>query len=66
MLRSLILSDVRRVADGLDIALAQGALNTDDIAAMANDTSALRGKLGEVGVALGKMHGDGCAKIKQP
>ena len=51
--QSLILSDVRRVADGLDIALSQGALTRADIAAMADDPSALRGTLGEVGVALG-------------
>ncbi|MFT6674377.1 MAG: phosphate transport system permease protein [Sulfitobacter sp.] len=51
--QSLILSDVRRVADGLDIAVAQGALNKADIAAMADDPSQLRGKLGAVGVALG-------------
>jgi phosphate transport system permease protein len=51
--QSLILSDVRRVADGLDIALSQGSLTRADIAAMADDPSALRGTLGEVGVALG-------------
>ena len=51
--RSLILSDVRRVADGLDIATAQGALDAQDIAAMAGDPTGLRDTLASVGVALG-------------
>ncbi len=51
--QSLILSDVKRVADGLDVAVAQGALKRADIAAMADDPSGLRETLGSVGVALG-------------
>ncbi|AXI42460.1 phosphate ABC transporter permease subunit PstC [Sulfitobacter sp. SK011] len=51
--QSLILSDVRRVADGLDIALTQGALTPAEIGAMADDPSSLRATLGNVGVALG-------------
>ncbi len=51
--QNLILSDVGRVADGLDVAVAQGALNAAEITAMANDPSTLRATLGNVGVALG-------------
>ena len=51
--QSLILSDVRRVADGLDIAVSQGALSPAEIGAMADDPSSLRATLGDVGVALG-------------
>ena len=51
--QSLILSDVRRVADGLDVAVSQGALSPAEIGAMADDPSSLRATLGEVGVALG-------------
>tara|TARA_R110002074_G_scaffold8131_14_gene34080 strand:+ start:2524 stop:4026 length:1503 start_codon:yes stop_codon:yes gene_type:complete len=51
--QSLILSDVRRVADGLDVAVSQGALSPAEIGAMADDPSSLRATLGDVGVALG-------------
>lgn len=51
--QNLILSDVRRVADGLDVAVAQGALSKSEINAMADDPSGLRATLGNVGVALG-------------
>ncbi|MGC1495957.1 MAG: phosphate ABC transporter permease subunit PstC [Sulfitobacter sp.] len=51
--QSLILSDVRRVADGLDVALSQGALTQAEINAMRDDPAKLRTILGDVGVALG-------------
>ena len=51
--QSLILSDVSRVASGLDVATDQGVLTTASIAAMADDPSDLRDTLGSVGVALG-------------
>ncbi|MGJ8617031.1 MAG: phosphate ABC transporter permease subunit PstC [Sulfitobacter sp.] len=51
--QNLILSDVGRVANGLDVAVTQGALTPAEIAAMADDPSALRSTLGTVGVALG-------------
>lgn len=51
--QSLILSDVSRVADGLDTAVAQGALSAAEITDMADDPSGLRDTLGSVGVALG-------------
>ncbi len=52
--RSLAMSDVRRVAEGLDIAVARGAMTEDDGArhsACSRRMSARR--LAEVGVALG-------------
>ena len=50
---SLVMSDVRRVAEGLDTAVAQGALNEAQIEALRDDPSELRTILGDVGVALG-------------
>ena len=50
---SLTLSDVRRVADGLDLAQARGVLSPAELNAMADDPSGLRARLAEVGVALG-------------
>jgi phosphate transport system permease protein len=50
---SLILSDVNRVADGLNIAVAQGVLDAQSIAALREDPSSLRKTLAGVGVALG-------------
>lgn len=49
----LVMSDVRRVADGLNIAVEQGALTTDQAANMRTEFTDLRSRLGEVGVALG-------------
>ncbi len=50
---NLIMSDVQRVADGLDIAVAQGALSEDAAGALAAGSTDIRALLGEVGVALG-------------
>jgi len=50
---SLVLSDVNRVAEGLDTAVAQGVLDAEAIAALRSDPTALRGILAGVGVALG-------------
>lgn len=49
----LVMSDVRRVADGLDTAIEQGAMSRDEALSMSTETSDVRGRLGEVGVALG-------------
>lgn len=51
--RALVMADVRRVANGLDIAVAEGALEDDDVAAMTADTTDVRDVLSDVGVALG-------------
>jgi phosphate transport system permease protein len=50
---SLVMSDVRRIATGLDQLLAQGKLGEADLAAMNADAGSVRGRLAEVGVALG-------------
>ncbi|MEL0435467.1 phosphate ABC transporter permease subunit PstC [Phycobacter sp. K97] len=49
----LVMSDVRRVAEGLDIAVAEGALTPEQVRNMRSDVSDIRGRLGEVGIALG-------------
>lgn len=51
--RTLIMEDVRRVAAGLDVAVAEGALGEDDLAALDAETTDVRATLAEVGVALG-------------
>ncbi|MEP1768262.1 MAG: phosphate ABC transporter permease subunit PstC [Sulfitobacter sp.] len=50
---SLVLSDVNRVAEGLDLAEAQGVLDGPAIDALRTDPSSLRDTLAGVGVALG-------------
>ncbi|RWR33190.1 phosphate ABC transporter permease subunit PstC [Sinirhodobacter populi] len=50
---SLMMTDVRRIANGIDLMLAKGGLNSADIAAMRTDLTDVRGRLAEVGVALG-------------
>ena len=51
--RGLIMSDVRRVAEGLDIAVAAGAMTPAEVNALDADATDVRAELGEVGVALG-------------
>ncbi|SFT68942.1 phosphate ABC transporter permease subunit PstC [Sedimentitalea nanhaiensis] len=51
--RSLVMSDVRRVAHGLDMAVRQGALSEDDASDIRAGFTDLRGRLADVGVALG-------------
>lgn len=50
---SLVLSDVNRVAEGLNIAVADGVLDSAAITALGDDPSSLRATLAGVGVALG-------------
>ncbi|KEJ88537.1 phosphate ABC transporter permease [Sulfitobacter donghicola DSW-25 = KCTC 12864 = JCM 14565] len=50
---SLVMSDVARVADGLDTAISQGVLDAAAIDALKADPSSLRDTLAGVGVALG-------------
>ena len=50
---SLIMSDVRRVAEGLDVAVAQGAMTDQEAKTMTADGSNVRDQLAAVGVALG-------------
>ena len=49
----LVMSDVRRVADGLDVAVQQGAMSRDEAASISTETSDVRERLVKVGVALG-------------
>ena len=51
--RSLVMSDVRRVANGLDLAVSSGAMTNDEVNALSTDTSDIRATLGSIGVALG-------------
>ncbi|UWQ12961.1 phosphate ABC transporter permease subunit PstC [Aliiroseovarius sp. M344] len=50
---NLIMSDVRRVADGLDLAVKDGMLSADEASTFNNEAKDLRALLGKVGVALG-------------
>ena len=49
----LLMGDVQRIANGLDTAVAEGALSSDAAAALSTGTDDIRGILGSVGVALG-------------
>lgn len=51
--RTLLFADVRRVAGGLDVAVAQGAMTDTEAKTMVDEVSTLRDRLGAVGVALG-------------
>ena len=50
---SLAMSDVRRVAEGLDIAVSLGAMTPEAASDPGTDVTKIRDLLGEVGVALG-------------
>lgn len=49
----LVMSDVRRLAEGLDTAVREGALTEDAADNIRTEFSDIRARLGEVGVALG-------------
>jgi phosphate transport system permease protein len=49
----LLMSDVRRVADGLDVAVETGAMSGQDAIDLSTGSSDVRSKLAAVGVALG-------------
>ena len=51
--RDLVMSDVRRTAHGLDLAVAQGAMSADMADSIRTEFTDVRNRLGEVGVALG-------------
>lgn len=51
--RELVMSDVRRVAGGLDVAVAQGAMTEDEAGMIRTEFTNVRDKLSRVGVALG-------------
>lgn len=49
----LVMSDVRRIADGLDTVVAEGAMTAEQAASISMDPGKIRDQLGAVGVALG-------------
>jgi phosphate transport system permease protein len=51
--RGLVMSDIRRVADGLDAAIELGTMNNDEVRNMRAANTDVRSRLGEIGVALG-------------
>jgi len=51
---NLVMSDVRRVADGLNTAIAGGAMSLAEVDAMDATVVDVRARLGELGVALGQ------------
>ena len=51
--RTLFMDDVRRVAEGLDTAVVQGALTEADADSLRTEFTNVRERLAEVGVALG-------------
>ncbi|MEO0635391.1 MAG: phosphate ABC transporter permease subunit PstC [Pseudomonadota bacterium] len=51
--RSLVMSNVRSVADGMDVAIEQGAMTAEDARNMRADLTDVRARLRDVGVALG-------------
>ncbi|WP_226553531.1 phosphate ABC transporter permease subunit PstC [Celeribacter naphthalenivorans] len=50
---NLVMSDVRRVAEGLDIAVEQGSLTREQARDIRTELTDIRARLGAVGVALG-------------
>ncbi len=51
--RTLLLADVRRVAAGLDLAVASGTLSAEDATSIRTEFTDVRARLAEAGVALG-------------
>jgi len=49
----LVMSDVQRVANGLDVAVSEGALTEDEASSIRTEFTDIRARLAEVGVALG-------------
>ena len=50
---SLVMSDIRRVANGLDVAVADGAMTQEQAGSLRTEFTDVRERLAEVGVALG-------------
>lgn len=51
--RSLVMTDVRRVAEGLDVAVEQGAMTAEEAGSIRTEFTDIRERLGSVGIALG-------------
>ncbi|MCI5078146.1 phosphate ABC transporter permease subunit PstC [Oricola sp.] len=61
----LMMSDVRRVADGLDQAVSQGAMTSEDAASIRSEFTDVRDRLGAIGVALGSDVGPAVLRAAQ-
>ncbi|MCO6187221.1 phosphate ABC transporter permease subunit PstC [Rhizobium sp. L1K21] len=51
--RSLVMADVHRIADGLDVLAEKGGLSEEELSRMRADFTNVRSRLAEVGVAVG-------------
>ncbi|WP_417727666.1 phosphate ABC transporter permease subunit PstC [Roseovarius sp.] len=51
--KSLVMADVRRIASGLDALKTAGQMSENDLTSLRADTTDIRSRLGNVGVALG-------------
>ncbi len=51
--RNLVMADVRRIADGLDLVVTRGGVSEDELDRMRADLTNIRGRLADVGIALG-------------
>ncbi|MBZ4022024.1 phosphate ABC transporter permease subunit PstC [Rhodobacter sp. TJ_12] len=49
----LVMSDVRKIAEGLDLLVARGMLSNATVSDMRADLSDVRSRMGDVGIALG-------------
>ena len=61
----LMMSDVRRVADGLDQAVSQGAMDADQASSIRAEFTDVRERLGSIGVALGSDVGPAVLRAAQ-
>ncbi len=61
----LVMSDVRRVADGLDLAVSEGAMTTEEAGSIRTEFTDVRERLGAVGVALGSNVSAGILQAAQ-
>lgn len=50
--RALVMTDVRRISNGLNVAVERGAMTESEILGINADTTDLRARLGEVGIAV--------------
>ena len=51
--RTLLMADIRRVAEGLDTAVARGTMTAEEAATLRTEFGSVRDRLAEAGVALG-------------
>ncbi|MGP1357280.1 phosphate ABC transporter permease subunit PstC [Roseicyclus sp.] len=51
--RGLVMTEVRRLAEGIETAIERGALTREEARNLRTELTDIRGRLGEVGVALG-------------